>query len=60
MRSQKEIEYYYNLLKKASERAIIPEYFEGHFDILLWVLDNEEYNASEIKKKMEEVIGEFE
>ena len=60
MRTEKEVEYYYNLLKQASERAIIPEYFAGHMDILLWVLDNDEYNASDIKKKMEEVIGEFE
>ena len=60
MRSEKEVEYYYKLLQKASERAIIPEYFAGHMDIMLWVLDNEEYNSSAIKKKMEEVIGEFE
>jgi hypothetical protein len=60
MRTEKEVEYYYNLLKEASSRAIIPEYFEGHFDILLWVLDNDEYNKSDIKKKMEDVIGSFE
>lgn len=60
MRTQEEIEYYLKLLKEASSRIDIPEYFEGHFDILLWVLDNDEYKSSPIKDKMTEVIGNLE
>lgn len=59
MRSQKEVEYYYSLLEEASKKTEIPEYFQGHFDILLWFLDNEKYNNSSIKEKMEEIIKSY-
>ena len=60
MRTQKEIEYYHDLLKEASTRAEIPEYFAGHMDILLRVLDNDEYKKSSIFDKMKDVIGDLE